>query len=96
MAADAGDGPTEGSPAISRGQDFQTKQDQEQVIQTSLEEAKSKRKRKRTSGITGEKPFPSFCMRRQTRTTLAQKKYSRNPTTLLVEQYSTGRKQHGC
>ena len=54
MAADAGDGPAQGPPQISRGEDLQTEQDQEQIVQTPHEETESQRKGKGTSRIAGE------------------------------------------
>ena len=54
MAANAGDGPAQGSPPISRGEDLKTEQDQEQVVQTPHEETESQRKGKGTSRIAGQ------------------------------------------
>ena len=62
MAANAGDGPAQGSPPISRGEDLETEQDQEQVVQTPHEETESQRKGKGTSRIAGQM-YPNFCLR---------------------------------
>ena len=54
MAANAGDGPAQGPPPISGGEDLKTEQDQEQVVQTPHEETESQRKGKGTSRIAGQ------------------------------------------